>query len=96
MSPHAGERIKEIWAASGMSVSEFARRLNCHRQNVYDIFKRKVVDVELLQRISKVLEHDLVTELYGAKGSKKTLKFSVTVEIAENGQYKVTDVQVEK
>lgn len=96
MSPHAGERIKEIWATSGMSVSEFARRLNCHRQNAYDIFKRRVVDMELLQRISKVLEHDFVSELYGAKGSKKTLKFSVTVEIAEDGQYKVTDVQVAK
>ena len=96
MSPHAGERIKKIWAASGMSVSEFARRLNCHRQNVYDIFKRKVVDVELLQRISRVLEHDFVTELYGTKGSKVTLKFSVTVEIAEDGQYKITEVQTVK
>ncbi|MBR1991965.1 MAG: helix-turn-helix transcriptional regulator [Bacteroidales bacterium] len=96
MSPHAGERIKEIWAASGMSVSEFARRLNCHRQNVYDIFKRKVVDVELLQRISRVLEHDFVAELYGTKGSKVTLKFSVTVEIAEDGQYKITEVQTVK
>lgn len=96
MSPHAGERIKEIWVASGMSVTEFARRLNCHRQNVYDIFKREVIDVGLLRRISRVLEHDFVSDLYGAKGSTVTLKFSVTVEIAENGQYKVTDVQVSK
>ena len=96
MNPHAGEKVKEYFEASGMSVSEFARRLNCHRQNVYDIFKRQDIDLSLLQRISKVLEHDFVTELYGAKGSRKTLKFSVTVEIAENGQYKVTDVQVGK
>lgn len=96
MKKHAGERVKEVFDASGLSVSEFARRLHCHRQNVYDIFKRHDIDLSLLQRISKVLEHDFVTELYGAKGSKKTLKFSVTVEIAENGQYKVTDVQVAK
>ena len=96
MKKHAGERVKEVFDASGLSVSEFARRLNCHRQNVYDIFKRQDIDVPLLQRISKVLEHDFVTELYAAKGSKKTLKFSVTVEIAENGQYTVTDVQVGK
>ncbi len=96
MKKHAGERVKEVFDASGLSVSEFARRLHCHRQNVYDIFKRQDIDLSLLQRISKVLEHDFVTELYGAKGSKKTLKFSVTVEIAENGQYKVTDVQVGK
>ena len=96
MKKHAGERVKEVFDASGLSVSEFARRLHCHRQNVYDIFKRHDIDLSLLQRISKVLEHDFVTELYGAKSSKKTLKFSVTVEIAENGQYKVTDVQVGK
>ncbi len=76
-----------------MSVSEFARRLNCHRQNVYDIFKRKTIDVVLLQRISKVLEHDFVSEIYASKQfSKITLKFAVTVEI-ENGQYKVTEVK---
>ena len=96
MKKHAGERVKEVFDASGLSVSEFARRLHCNRQNVYDIFKRQDIDLSLLQRISKVLEHDFVTELYGAKGSKKTLKFSVTVEIAENGQYQVTDVQVAK
>lgn len=88
--------MKEVFDASGLSVSEFARRLHCHRQNVYDIFKRQDIDLSLLQRISKVLEHDFVTELYGAKGSKKTLKFSVTVEIAEDGQYKVTEVQTVK
>lgn len=96
MKKHAGERVKEVFDASGLSVSEFARRLHCHRQNVYDIFKRQDIDLSLLQRISKVLEHDFVTELYGAKGSKKTLKFSVTVEIAEDGQYKVTEVQTVK
>lgn len=94
MKAHAGERVKEVFDASGLSVIEFARRLHCHRQNVYDIFKRHDIELSMLQRISMVLEHDFVTELYGAKGSKKTLKFSVTVEIAEDGQYKVTDVQV--
>ena len=69
MKKHAGERVKEVFDASGLSVSEFARRLHCHRQNVYDIFKRQDIDLSLLQRISKVLEHDFVTELYGAKGS---------------------------
>ena len=93
MEIHAGERIKEYLAVTGLSVSEFARRLRCHRQNVYDIFKRKTIDVTLLQRISKVLEHDFVSEIYALKQpSKITLKFAVTVEI-ENGQYRVTEVK---
>lgn len=93
MKIHAGETVKTYFEETGMSVSEFARRLNCHRQNVYDIFKRKTIDVTLLQRISKVLGHDFVSEMYGTKQSSKiTLKFAVTVEI-ENGKYKVTDVK---
>lgn len=93
MDIHAGEKIKEYLAITDLSVSEFARRLNCHRQNVYDIFKRKTIDVTLLQRISKILEHDFVSEIYASKQSPKiTLKFAVTVEI-ENGQYKVTEVK---
>lgn len=93
MKVHAGEKVKRYFEASGMSVSEFARRLNCHRQNVYDIFKRKTIDVSLLQRISRVLEHDFVSEIYASRQSSKiTLKFAITVEI-ENGQYKVTDVK---
>ncbi len=96
MKTHSGEKVKEYFEASGLSVSEFARRLGCHRQNVYDIFRREVIDVGLLRRISRVLEHDFVAELYGTKGSKVTLKFSVTVEIAEDGQYKITEVQTVK
>lgn len=93
MKIHAGKKIKEHFVASGLSVSEFARRLNCHRQNVYDIFRREVIDVGLLQRISRVLGHDFVSEIYSQKQtSKVTLKFAVTVEI-ENGEHKVTDVK---
>lgn len=93
MKIHAGETVKTYFEETGMTVSEFARRLNCHRQNVYDIFKRKTIDVTLLQRISKVLGHDFVSEMYGTKQSSKiTLKFAITVEI-DNGQYKVTSVK---
>ena len=93
MKTHAGKKVKEHFESSGLSVSEFARRLNCHRQNVYDIFRREVIDVGLLQRISRVLGHDFVSEIYSPKQtSKVTLKFAVTVEI-ENGEHKVTDVK---
>lgn len=96
MKVHAGEKVKEYFEASGLSVSEFARRLNCHRQNVYDIFKRQNIDLSLLQRISRVLEHDFVTELYGSPNNAKiTLKFAVTVEL-ENGECKVTEVKAVK
>lgn len=94
MDIHAGEKVKEYFEASGMSVSEFARRLHCHRQNVYDIFKRSVIEVTMLQRISRVLEHDFVSELYMSpkKPSKITIRLALTIEI-ENGKYKVINAQ---
>ena len=96
MKVHAGETVKSYFVETGMSVSEFARRLSCHRQNVYDIFKRQNIDLSLLQRISRVLEHDFVTELYGSPNNTKfTLKLAVTVEL-ENGECKVTEVKAVK
>ena len=55
---HIGEIIKRVVKEKGLSVTEFGKRISKHRRNVYDIFKRESVDTELLQKISKVLEHD--------------------------------------
>lgn len=41
-----------------MSISEFGRRINQSRVNVYSIFKRKSIDTGLLAKIGQVLEHD--------------------------------------
>ena len=38
--------------------TEFASLINRDRQVIYDIFKRESIDTELLQQISKVLNHD--------------------------------------
>ena len=41
-----------------MRGTEFAAAINRDRQVIYDIFKRESIDTELLQNISKVLNHD--------------------------------------
>jgi len=58
MTIHIGNKIKQVFDKKGMSVSEFGRRINKSRENVYSIFKRKTIDTGLLQKISSVLEHD--------------------------------------
>ena len=60
---HIGQLIKTVFERSGMSVSEFARQLNCERTNVYTIFKRRTIDVELLVNISKVLEYNFFEDV---------------------------------
>jgi len=55
---HIGKSINLIVKKKGITISEFARRINKSRENVYSIFKRKTIDTGLLQIISKVLEYD--------------------------------------
>lgn len=53
-----GAKIKQVVDDRGISTSEFARRINKSRENVYDIFKRETIDTGLLTAIGEVLEHD--------------------------------------
>lgn len=65
---HIGQLVKSVFDNSGLSVSELARRLHCERTNVYTIFCRSTIDVELLARLSKALNHnffDDAMKLYG-------------------------------
>jgi hypothetical protein len=45
------------------TVTWFARQLNCHRVNAYDIFRRRTIDTELLSRISVILNHNFFIDL---------------------------------
>jgi transcriptional regulator with XRE-family HTH domain len=53
-----GKIIEDKLREKGISVSEFARRINTNRNNAYDIFRRDSIDTQLLQKISTVLEYD--------------------------------------
>lgn len=55
---HIGKLIEAELRRQERSVAWFARNLPCERTNVYDIFKRRSIDTEMLLRISIVLRHD--------------------------------------
>lgn len=81
MSVNIGIKIKGIVSKKGMSVSEFGRRINKSRENVYSIYKRKTIDTGLLITISTILEHDffqyytsLSTEVEKLREENLTLK----------------------
>ncbi|MEW6468105.1 MAG: helix-turn-helix transcriptional regulator [Bacteroidota bacterium] len=61
MQVHIGKKIREVFDDSGMSISEFGRRIKTTRQNVYGIFKRSSIDTALLVRVGKALNHDFFT-----------------------------------
>ena len=51
---HIGKLIEAELRRQERPVSWFARKLYCERTNVYDIFKRRSIDTEMLLRISVV------------------------------------------
>lgn len=57
-----GQQIEEELHRQERTVSWFARKLCCNRQNVYDIFRRTNIDAELLLRISLILGRDFFEE----------------------------------
>ena len=58
-----GELIENEVRKSQWSITDFADAINCGRNNVYNIFKRNNLDVQLLLRISKVLKHNYFKDL---------------------------------
>ncbi len=78
MTYHIGSEIHKILKKKGMTVSEFARRINSSRENAYSIFKRKSVDTELLQTISRVLQHDFFGKIID--GSSKSNYYTIASE----------------
>ncbi len=55
---HIGKLIEAELRRQERTVSWFARKLYCERTNVYDIFKRRSIDTDMLLRISFVLHHN--------------------------------------
>lgn len=61
---HIGQLIKQRLTESNLSISEFASAIHKTRPTVYDIFRRKSVDTELLISISHVLHFDFISHLH--------------------------------
>lgn len=56
------------------TVKWFAEQLHCKRTNVYNIFNRQSVDTDLLERISRILDHDFFLDLsMGMKNGKDVI-----------------------
>ena len=47
----------------GRSARWLAERIPCERTNVYNIFKRESIDLDLLSRISKILNYNFFADI---------------------------------
>ncbi|HIX26658.1 MAG TPA: helix-turn-helix domain-containing protein [Candidatus Barnesiella excrementigallinarum] len=69
-SIHLGKLIKKKFNESGLTVNEFAQRINRSRTVVYNIFERESIDIKMLEEISRALNYDFI-KLYTQKNSIK-------------------------
>ncbi len=84
---HIGSLIKQKFNESSLTIWEFAAQIHYDRTTIYDIFKRKSIDVELLIRISQILNYNFIEEVYlkhnVIKPSNSTSVF-IVIEIDKN------------
>lgn len=82
---HIGKLIKErLKEKADMTVSEFAKRINRTHSTVYDIFDRKSIDIDLLLKISEVLQYDFIKNVYLEQTSSELPpRYYLAVEIDE-------------
>lgn len=57
------QKIKEVAEKECKTDAEFAKRWGKSPQNVYDLYKRKTIDVKTLLEISKVLSYNFFEDL---------------------------------
>ncbi len=63
MEIHIGHLIKEVFGRQGRRATWLAAELNCNRSNVYSIFQRDNIDVEMLIKISQALDHNFLRDI---------------------------------
>jgi transcriptional regulator with XRE-family HTH domain len=69
MEVHIGEKIAQVFQESGIKITELAKRMNTSQRNLYSIFKRKTITVDMLKEVSEALNYDFF-ELYSTSKSE--------------------------
>lgn len=87
MKVSIGEKIKQVLEERKLPITEFAKRINTSRNNIYSIFSRDTIDTGLLGEISTVLDFDFF-EFYSenskfAKEKEKEIKAQTNKELED-------------
>jgi transcriptional regulator with XRE-family HTH domain len=92
MAVNYGQEIRKILKLRGMTVAEFARRINKSRENAYDIFRRKSLDIDLLNTISQALEYDFILTTNQTSKVRNHSRSEFAFEAAQT--YRKSDVEI--
>jgi transcriptional regulator with XRE-family HTH domain len=61
---HIGKYIKDVLQEKELSVSQFAAMMHISRATAYRLLENDSIDVHQLERISKLLNHNLLDKSY--------------------------------
>ncbi len=73
-----GEKIREVFEAKKMKLKDFAEAIGVARQNIYRIFEKDTIDIELLLQICTALEHNFL-QYYSNELTDRTSYGSVII-----------------
>ena len=82
---HIGQLIRQKQEEKGISISEFARNIHCDRSNIYNIYSRNSIDIELLISISKALDFDFISNYYLPHNTNDNKELSITIKVKKEG-----------
>ena len=81
---HVGQLIEQQFREQGRTVTWFANQLCCTRANVYKIFSKDNIDVQLLIRISHVLNYDFFSAISHKQMETSRSVYSFDTDMSTN------------
>jgi transcriptional regulator with XRE-family HTH domain len=78
---HIGKIIQEKVKRSGLTITEFAEKINLSRPAVYQLFNKQSIDCDVLGRICLVLGENLFAILYSE--FEKVIEISSTKDMVK-------------
>lgn len=71
--PNIGQIIRETMRREGRGPQWLSEQIHCSRINIYNIYKCRSINTELLYRISEALNEDFF-DIYSKRLYKKTIQ----------------------
>ncbi|MBO6118600.1 MAG: helix-turn-helix domain-containing protein [Bacteroidales bacterium] len=60
---HIGQHIKTVMRTKNVTVTDLAGKIGTTRTNMHKIFRKENIDIALLMKISKELQHDFFKDI---------------------------------
>ena len=60
---HKGEIVEKAVRASGIKLTELAKKMNLSRRHLYNLFEESNLSVEYIYKIGKIIHYDFTNEI---------------------------------